>query len=312
MANSTDNLRAAGLMAVGMTAFCLNDATVKWLTMRLPNGEIMSLRGVCMTAVLVLILPRVGQRLTRPDRWAVWRGAGEVAVAFAFFAGLAALPLADTYTLYFAAPIMLTATVAATGCERVGARRWAAVAIGFLGVLIVIGPPTDWRLATLLPLLAAAMSVARDLATRRVAPEVGSGTVALTTAVLVGMAGLVTLPLGWTVPTLAEMLACLAAGIGAGAGYTLFVAGLRLGDLSFVAPFRYTAIPVAMILDAVVWRVLPAPHMLAGALIIIASGLLILVRERQLARRTARATAARQNAAAGGELAVLSDLEQRP
>ena len=306
-AGTGDNLRAAGLMTLGMNAFCLNDAVVKTLTTSLPDGEIMSLRGAWMSAALALALPRLGQRLTRPDRWAVWRGVGEVAVAFAFFAGLSVLPLADTYTLYFAAPIMLTATVAVTGGERVGARRWAAVGVGFAGVLVVVGPPADWRLATLLPLLAAALSVGRDLATRRVDPAVGSGTVALTTSILVGVAGLVTLPLGWTVPTAAELLACLGAGVGAGAGYTLFIAGLRLGDVSFVAPFRYAAIPVAMLLDLVVWGVLPAAHMLAGASIIIASGLFILLRERQLARRQAA-----PDRGVKGEPVLLSNLEHRP
>lgn len=284
MASAADNLRAAGLMTAGIVAFCLNDAVVKHLSGHLPVGEIMGLRGVCMVALLPALLRPMALRLTLPDRWAVARGLCEVGVAFCFLLALHVLPLGDTYTLYFAAPVMLTAVVALTGREAVGAQRWLAVAAGFLGVLVVIGPPRAWTLAAALPLGAAALSVVRDLATRRCAPGLGAGTVAMTTAVLVGAAGLATVPAGWLVPSGAQVAWAALAAVGAGLGYVLFVAGLRLGDVSFVAPFRYAAIPVAMGLDIAIWDAVPQVRMAAGAAVIIASGLTILWCERRRGR----------------------------
>lgn len=279
-----DNLRAAALMVAGVGTFCVGDALIKDVTARLPIGEIMLLRGVFTVALLLALLPWLGQRVGIPDRFAVLRGVAEVGVMYAFMAALIVLPLADAYTLYFASPIMLTATGALLLGERVGPRRWLAVLVGFSGILIAMGGPSAWQAATALPLLAAALSVGRDLATRRVAPAVGSGTVAVFSGFATGAAGLITLPLGWVVPTPADLLACFGAATGAGAGYVLFIAAMRQGDLSFVAPFRYAAVPVALALDLILWQRAPEAHVLLGATIIIASGNFIILRERALAR----------------------------
>ncbi len=143
---------------------------------------------------------------------------------------------------------MLTAAAALFTGERVGPGRWAAVLISFLGILVAVGTPASWQPAILLPLVAAILSVLRDLATRRVDPAVGSGTVALATAATATIAGSLTLPLGWAVPDPLSIGLCLLAAVGAGLGYLLFVMGLRIGELSYVAPFRYTGIPCAMLL----------------------------------------------------------------
>lgn len=282
------NLPAALAMVAAMTSFCLNDAFMKALSATVPIGQLMAVRGVFAVTLLALLLPRLGQRLGRPDRYAVLRGIGELVVGFAFLTALRFLPLGDTYTLYFAAPIMLTAVAALVFGERVGPHRWAAVLVGFLGVLVVLGLPSQWQMASLLALLAAALSVVRDIFTRKVSPDVGSGTVALVTGAIVMLGGAATavtgnwVPLGWR-----EVAWCALAALGAAGGYVGFVAGLRMGELSFVATFRYSAIPVAMLIGLVVWGDVPSLQMLAGAALIMASGLYILLRERRrmLARR---------------------------
>ncbi len=279
---ATANLRAAAIMIAAITAFCLNDAFMKALSARVPVGELMAARGLFVVPLLLLLLPRFGLRLGQPDRWALLRGLGELAVSFAFLAALRFLPLGDTYTLYFAAPIMLTATAALFMGERVGPRRWAAVLVGFLGVLVVMGLPAQWQLASALALGAAALSVARDVWTRKVGPEVGSGTVAVVTGAIVGLGGAATALAGdWVALSWREVGFCFLAALGAAGGYFGFVAALRMGELSFIATFRYAGIPVAMLLGLLVWGDVPGTRMLAGAVLIVGSGLYILWRERR-------------------------------
>lgn len=268
-------------MLGGIAAFCVNDAVVKTLTRALPPGEIMAVRGVFVVAIMLAVLPRLGLAPGRPDRWAALRALAETATNALFIAGLSVLPLGDTYTLYFVAPIMLTAAAALLTRERVGWQRWGAVLLGFAGVVVVVGTPGAWRPAMVLPLVAAAFSVLRDLATRRVAPGVGSGSVALATGVAATLGGTLTLPFAWTSPGLAQVALCLLAAFGAAAGYLLFVMGVRIGELSFVAPFRYAGIPVAMALGLALWGDVPSPSMLLGAAVIVGSGLLILRPERR-------------------------------
>lgn len=280
MSGGSRNLRAAALTVAAVGTFCVNDAVVKLLTARLPPGQILALRGLFVMALLLLVLPRLGLRPGRPDRFALTRAAAEVGVNGCFVAGLLFLPLGDSYTLYFTAPIMLTAAAALFLGERVGWQRWAAVAAGFLGVLLAVGTPGSWHPAVLLPLLAAALSVVRDLATQRVPPAVGAGTVALTTAVAVTLAGLATIPFAWTTPGPTDLGLCLAAALGASCGYVLFVVALRTGELSFISPFRYAGIPMAMLLGLLVWGEAPSARMLLGAVVVVGAGLFVLQRER--------------------------------
>ena len=127
------NLRGALLVVVAMAAFCVNDAFIKDLSTRAPIGELMAVRGVFAVALMLVILPWLGLRIGWPERYTWLRAAGEVAVTFTFLAALARLPIGDTYTLYFAGPLLLTAGAALLLGEQVGPRRWAAVLVGFLG-----------------------------------------------------------------------------------------------------------------------------------------------------------------------------------
>lgn len=284
MPTAAPNLRAALVMIAAIAAFCVNDAMVKLLAARLPLGEIIALRGVLVVGLMLVLLPRLGQRLGRPDRFTLLRALGEVGVSVAFLTALTFLPLGETYTIYFAAPIMLTAAAALFLGERVGPRRWTAVTVGFVGVLVVLGLPSQWQLASLLAVLAACISVGRDICTRRIGPDVGSGTVALVTAALVTLSGFAMLPMGWTAPSAMDLGLCLLAALGAAGGYVGFVTALRMGDLSFVATFRYSGIPVSMLLGLILWGDVPGGQMLAGAALIMGSGLYILWRERQLTK----------------------------
>jgi drug/metabolite transporter (DMT)-like permease len=281
MSRLSPNLRGALLVVVAMAAFCINDAFIKDLTTRAPIGQLMAVRGVFAVVLLLVILPWLGLKIGRPERFTWLRSAGEVAVTFTFLAALARLPIGDTYTLYFAGPLLLTAGAALLLGERVGPSRWAAVVVGFLGVLIVLGLPRDWQAASLIALAAALLSVARDLATRWIPAAVGSGTVAALTSLSVTLSGWATyLGGGWIPLPWADIALCALAALGVAGGYTAFVVALRTGELSYVATFRYAGIPMAMLLGLLVWGDLPGPRMFLGAVLIIGAGLFIVWRER--------------------------------
>ncbi len=294
--SAADNLRAAGLIALTMSLFAVSDTLVKTLFDRLPVGQVVALRGIMITCLLAGFLLARHRRLVLRhllERIALTRALIEVFVAFAFFKSLALMPLADATVILFGSPIIMTVAASLFLGERVGPRRWTAVLIGFLGVVLVAGPGNQtigW--AAILPLSAAVLVAVRDLITRFVPKTHDSTTVALTTAICVSIGGWLSLPLGsiglagaWLWPTMGEWLVIAASAMLIGIAYNTVVGGYRLGEASFLAPFRYTSIPLAILLSWTVFGDAPSLIMLTGALIISGSGIFIFVRERQLARR---------------------------
>jgi drug/metabolite transporter (DMT)-like permease len=300
---AADNLRAAGLIALTMSLFAVSDTLVKTLFDRLPVGEVVALRGVMITCLLAgFLLARHRRLVIRHllERIALARALIEVFVAFAFFKSLALMPLADATVILFGSPIIMTVAAALFLGEKVGPRRWTAVLIGFLGVVLVAGPGNQtigW--AAILPLSAAVLVAVRDLITRFVPKTHDSTTVAMTTAIAVSLGGWLSLPLGsigvagpWLWPTMGEWLVIALSAVLIGIAYNTVVIGYRLGEASFLAPFRYTSIPLAILLSWSVFGDVPSLAMLTGALIISVSGIFIFARERQLARRAQLADSA--------------------
>lgn len=295
-ASAADNLKAAGLVSLTMSLFAISDTLVKSLFERLAVGQVLGLRGLFITCLLLAFLLVRHRRLVLGqllDRIALARAGLEIAVAYAFFKSLQLMPLADATVLLFAAPIIMTVAATLFLGEKVGPRRWTAVLVGFAGVVLVAGPGNATiGLAALLPLTAAFLVAGRDLITRFIPPGHDSTTVALTTAVGVTLGGWLSLPAGalgiatpWLLPSAGEWAIILLSAAIIGTAYNTIVIGYRLGETSFLAPFRYTAIPLAILLSWTVFGDVPSPVMLLGALIITGSGLFIFARERQLAKQ---------------------------
>lgn len=287
------NLEGALWLALTMALFASSDTALKLLLASLPVGEVMGLRGLMITAFLSALAARRWGRLKLADlleRVSVGRALIEVAVAALFFASLRYLPLATAVTLILGSPIIMTIIAALFLREPVGLMRWTAVLIGFVGVLLVIQPTGDqagWP--ALLAIAAAILVSIRDLMTRYVPSRIDPVVVALTTALAVTLAGSLSLPLGWVVPSgrelalLAVSAACIAV------AYVTIVVAFRLGEASFIAPFRYVSVPLSMGLGLIVFGDMPTPAMMLGALIIIGAGSFIFHRERRQARRAATA-----------------------
>jgi drug/metabolite transporter (DMT)-like permease len=166
--------------------------------------------------------------------------------------------------------------------ERVDARRWAAIAVGFAGVLLVIQPRVEgFNAFALLCLAATLLHAFRDFATRKVPSGVPSLAVTLATAVAVTLlAGLMSIPQGWVAIGAREWALLATASVFLAVGYHLIIRSVRAGDVSVVAPFRYTGLLFALVLGWAVWGDVPNALAWVGIALLIAAGLYLIRRER--------------------------------
>ncbi|MEO1687064.1 MAG: DMT family transporter, partial [Pseudomonadota bacterium] len=191
-----DNLRGAGFMAVSMAGFAANDALMKVLAVQAGFFEAVLLRGVGATALMALIAWRLGALRRRPARAdapaLALRCAAEVCATVCYLTALTRLPLATVSSVAQTMPLMITFAGAVVLGERVGWRRWAAVAAGFIGVLVILRPGAEFQPAVLWALAGVTCFTIRDMATRRLSAQTASPLVTLLTAAAVTlMAGVV-------------------------------------------------------------------------------------------------------------------------
>ncbi|MEF2554256.1 DMT family transporter [Aurantimonas sp. A2-1-M11] len=282
----SDNARAALFMLVSMAGFVINDTFVKLSSEHIAPAQIMAVRGVAASLLLFLLAWRMGA--LRPVRMAMsprlmLRTVADIIATLSYITALAHMPIANASAIFQALPLTVTLGAALFLGEPVGWRRWAAIAVGFVGVLVIVRPGTEgFTVYSLAVLASVAGSAVRDLATRRMDRAVPSLFVALITAIAVSALGWLLIPLsgGWKpMPGMTIVhLSCAAAAIAV--GYIFIVQAMRLGDMGFVAPFRYAILVFALILGFVVFGDLPSPLTLLGAAIVVASGLYTLYRER--------------------------------
>lgn len=277
--------RAALYMLAAVGLFALMDAGLKLLTAHYPPMQISAIRGgASLPFVLVWVLSTVGARSLFRVRWPLHllRAVLGIMMMAPFIYALRTLPLSTAYTIFFIAPLLITALSVPILGERVGPRRWTAIVVGFLGVMVVLRP-TGEGVASLagLAVLLAAFGYAVSAITVRVLARTDSSqsiVVWLLVSMAVG-AGLLALP-HW-VPIRAEDL-WLIAGVGvAGAlGQYTITEAFRRGEASLIAPLEYSALLWGVLLDFSLWNVLPDAMTWVGAAIIVLSGLYLLRRER--------------------------------
>ncbi len=291
----TENFRGAILMVLSMVLFAFEDVFVKLLSNELPYSEVLALVGLLGAICFVLWLRLRGGRLWTRDLVrpiVLLRSLGEAVGSVGFFVALALTDLSSTSAIQQALPLMILMGAALFLGEPVGWRRWSAIIVGFLGVLLVIRPGLDgFQPVSLMALLAVFGLAARDLATRRIPPHIRSEQLAASAFFAVFLAGVVmALVVGqeFVMPTLRQwlvFLVCMGFGVG---GYALLVAATRLGEASALAPYRYTRLVFALILAFVVFDERPDGLTLTGAAIIVASGCYMMWREAALRRRMLR------------------------
>jgi len=272
-------------MAIAMAGFTMNDSITKAVSSEMNFGQVMLVRG--LFAIVLIGLLAFHQRALRPMRTLLVRPValrviGEVVGTVSFLAAIVHLPLANTTAIFQALPLVITLGAALLFGEPVGWRRWLAITAGFIGVLIIVRPGAEgFSQFSLLALVSVVFCAARDLATRQIPAQIPSLFITLlTTAVVTATGAAILFPLGGWTPPSGRALALLAlAAVLLLIGYQCVIMALRAGDISAVAPFRYSALLWAMLLGYLVFGDRPDAMMVTGASVIVLSGLYAFYRE---------------------------------
>jgi len=282
-----ENLRGIGLMILSMAGFSLADMFIKGVSSSLPVGEILLVMGSGGAVIFGFWARLRGEHVLSRDIYSpliLLRSGGEMTGTFGFITALALTPISSASAILQAAPLAVTMGAALFLHEPVGWRRWSAIAVGFVGVLIVIRPGmAGFQGASLFAVLAVVGLSTRDLATRAAPRDISSirlGTYGFATLIPTG-AVLLWLNGPWVSPDIMQSLGLLAAVVLGVAGYYALTLAMRLGDVAIITPFRYVRIIFAMIIGAAVFHERLDIWIITGSGIIIGSGLYTFARERR-------------------------------
>ena len=277
--------RAILLMLLAVLLFAFMDGGMKWLGADYPPLQVAALRGaIALPLVLAWILARRRLHTLWRIHWPLHllRGVLGIAMMAGFVYGLARMPMTTAYSIVFVSPLLITALAVPLLGEKVGPRRWGAIGVGMLGVLVVLRPTGEGLLSLAgLALLGAAVCYSFATITVRVLARRDSteAMVFWFLAMLAVGAGLLALP-GW-VPIRAEDLWVIGlVGVSGALGQVVLTNAFRLGEASQIAPLEYSGLVWVVLMDLWVWGVLPDRTTWIGAAIIVASGIYLLHRER--------------------------------
>ncbi|HET9034505.1 MAG TPA: DMT family transporter [Dokdonella sp.] len=282
---TSSNLRGILFMLAAVVAFSLMDVSLKLLSPHYPAMQVAALRGLTSLPLVVLWVALSGgfrQILTRRWRLHILRGVLSVVMLASFAYALRDLPLAETYSIFFVAPLLVTALAVPLLGERVGWRRWLAIAIGLVGVLIVLRPePTRMISLGSLAVLVAAVAYSLSTILVRILGRTDS-----TQSMVFWMIALLTLFAvaacwsDWVTIRNQDWSILFGLAISGALGQYAITEAFRCSEASVIAPLDYTALIWGVGFDWLIWHTTPDRMMLAGAAIIVASGLYLIRRER--------------------------------
>ena len=288
-----NNLRAMIFMIMGMATFAGADAMVKLSASQTPTGLVMMTMGAAGGLIFWGICRLTGTSVLSRLYFhpvILLRNIFEAAAAYFLFQALAQIELSKVAAVMQAIPLILTILAAAVLKEHVGPRRWAAVGVGLLGVMIIIRPSTEGIVWTdLLAVLGTVFLALRDLASR-LAPSEAS------TPLLSLYAFLSLLPVGaflnWSTDGVWHIASDSYAPLGlmvllSVAGYYCVTTAMRIGDVSAVSPLRYFRLPCAALLAFILFSEVPDWHTILGAALVVVSGLFVMLREAQISAKKA-------------------------
>ena len=289
-------LRGIFFKLIAVMCFITMTSLIKAVSGDVPPGEAVFFRSFCALPIILAWLAmrgdlRTGLRVENPMDH-VWRGFIGTMAMGSMFAGLAFLPLPEVTALGYAMPLLVVVFAAMFLNERVGVFRIGAVALGLIGVLIVLAPrvtslggdtvKTMEAVGALIVILGAVCGALAQIFIRKmVQTEQVSAIVFWFSCTSTGMA-LLTLPFGWVLPTPAQAAMLVCAGLIGGVGQIFLTSSYRFADASLVAPFDYASMLFAILIGYFIFDEVPTLHMLGGAALIVFAGLIIILRERQL------------------------------
>lgn len=287
----SDNMRGAVYMVASMAGFSCNDALIKSVSDQLPLFQALFVRGFFATALIAALAISQGAVRFRPGgrdaRMIGQRTLAEIGGTVCFMTALFNMPISNATAILQSVPLAVTLGAALFLGERVGWRRYLAIGVGFIGVLIIVRPGSEgftgyslWALGAIF------FIVLRDLSTRSLSPGAPAAFVVLVTSALTtAAAGLAAAATDWRPVALAHALVLAASGACLTIGYVFGVKTMRIGEIGFTQPFRYTLILWAILLGFVMFDERPDAWMLGGSAIVVATGLFTFYRERRLGLR---------------------------
>jgi drug/metabolite transporter (DMT)-like permease len=278
-------LRAIGMMLAAVALFALMDTFLKMLSAHYPAMQVAALRGASsLPIVLAWAVATVGVGGLLRVRWSLHllRGALGILMMASFVFALRSLPLSTTYAIFFVAPLMITALSVPFLGERVGPRRWIAIAIGLAGVLVVLRPTSTGLLSIAgLAVLLSALGYAVSAITVRILAKTYSvqSMMVWLMALMASGAGVLAAP-EWVPVRIEHGWLIAALGVTGAIGQYAITMAFKWGEASLIAPLEYTALVWGVCFDLAIWGVLPDQVTWIGAAIIVSSGLYLIRRER--------------------------------
>lgn len=293
----SENMRGIALMVGACSCFILNDTCVKLASEDITVPQVIILRSLIALPLVALVCwwsGLLGNLLTIRDRYLWLRTLGEIGGTATYLSALARLEIANITAIAQLTPLAVTGGAAVFLGEKVGIRRWSAVAIGFLAVVLVIRPGLQgFNAWSLLALISVGFVVLRDLASRAMPLDIHPLTVTVVSLATLIALGLAMLPLEPVRPmTLRAVGLCCGSAVSLSVAYALVVDAMRHGAISVVAPFRYVFLVWAILIQIVVFATLPDPLTLIGSAVLVATGLYTVHRERRVKGPAAALTAA--------------------
>ena len=270
-------------MVAATILFAASSAASKWLVATYPVGEVLFTRtAVSLITCALFILPRTGfavfhtQRLSHHVMRSVSQGFSQTFLLIAF----SLMPLAGAFDINFSSPLFATLVSALLLKEAVGLSRWAALLVGFCGVLIVTNPGADtFQIGALFALANAVLYGSVTAAVRGMTATESAETLTLYQLALLTAFFTLLLPLGWVTPTPADAVWIVFNGASNAVGQYWWTRALHLAPASAVAPFYYLSLIWASILGFAVWGEIPTVPLIVGSAVVVASGLFLIWRE---------------------------------
>jgi len=288
-AAASNPARGIAMMLLCVFFFSCMDATVKLSAETYPIGQIVFFRNiVAFVPVLLYVQRSGGLGLLRTRRLGshLLRSLFGLAAMVAGFTGYTLLPLGDAVALEQSGPIFLTALSVPLLGERVGRRRWTAVIIGFVGVLIMTRPGAGvFQPAALVPIAAAFIYALAMIAIRKLSQTESTAAIIFYFTLFAACGGALSLPFRWHTPDGVGLLLLVAIGLLGGLAQITMTLAFRLAPVAMIAPFGYAGVVFAMGFGYAIWGDVPDAFLLVGAAIVVGSGLYILHRETVVARQ---------------------------
>jgi len=280
----------AGLfMILAMASFTAGDTMTKLLAGQLPVGEIILIRGIVATTIIVAVCLKQGVLIHAAQafkRTILARSLSDMAGTLFFITALMHMPIANLTAIMQAVPLLVIAFAALFLGEKVGLRRTLAILVGLTGVLFIVKPsPSSFTFYDGLSLGLIVAVALRDIITRKLTIDVPTMIVALGNSVIVMLSGLALYPFEeWIVPTPHHLLILFCGGIFLTIGYVSMVLTIRMGDIASTAIYRYSVVLFALISGVFVFGETPDRWVFLGIALIVASGIYALLREMKISR----------------------------